>query len=327
MNLFDFDRAFCVENLCGVDEAGRGPLAGPVVAAAVVLNYDEIDLILQVNDSKKLSEKKRQGLFEKIKLCCKDFAVGVVDVAYIEQHNILNATMFAMKIAVEKLKFAPELVLVDGNRLPRLEVAAKSIVKGDCKSACVAAASIIAKVTRDNIMQELDVKFPNYGFKKHKGYATAMHYENLNKFGPCEVHRPSFLKKSKNLTLQKFRGGVGEKIAYGWLKSNGFSVVLKNYYSRFGEIDLIATKNESIFFIEVKLRSFGCGYDPKEAVVVSKQKKIVRTAMVFLSKHKIKLQPRFGVIEIFRQADGNFRVNFLSDVFCVKNEFEVFDRF
>lgn len=195
MNLFDFDRAFEVENLCGVDEAGRGPLAGPVVAAAVVLDYENVDFILNVNDSKKLSEKKRNLLYKEIVDCCKCYAVSVVDVAYIEEHNILNATMFAMKLAVEKLKLIPDLVLVDGNRVPNLNLKVSSVVKGDGKSACIAAASIVAKVTRDSIMARYDKEFPNYGFLKHKGYATKLHYENLKKFGPTEIHRLSFLKK------------------------------------------------------------------------------------------------------------------------------------
>lgn len=195
MNFFDFDRAFLVDTLCGVDEAGRGPLAGPVVAAAVVLNYCNVNSILEVNDSKKLSEKKRQHLYKKILECCVCYGVGVVDVPYIEQNNILNATLEAMRIAVESLSLKPDLVLVDGNRVPNLNLKAASLVKGDGKSACVAAASIVAKVERDRIMTELDKKFPNYGFAKHKGYATKLHYENLEKFGPVAVHRLSFLKK------------------------------------------------------------------------------------------------------------------------------------
>lgn len=195
MNLFEFDKAFNVSKLCGVDEAGRGPLAGPVVAAAVVLNYENISSILDVNDSKKLSEKKRNFLYEKIVDCCAGYGVGVVDVAYIDQHNILNATLEAMKIAVEQLGLEPNLVLVDGNKVPNVSFKASSLISGDSKSACVAAASVVAKVERDRIMQELDRQFPNYGFAKHKGYATKLHYENLEKFGPARVHRLSFLKK------------------------------------------------------------------------------------------------------------------------------------
>ncbi len=195
MNLFNFDKAFEIENLCGVDEAGRGPLAGPVVAAAVVLNYRNIDEILDVNDSKKLSESRRQKLYDKILKNCKSFGVGVVDVEFIDKFNILNATMKAMKLAVENLKIRSNLVLVDGNRVPNLNVTAQSLIKGDEKSACVAAASIVAKVTRDRIMLKIDEQFPQYGFAQHKGYATKQHFANLEKFGPTIVHRQSFLKK------------------------------------------------------------------------------------------------------------------------------------
>lgn len=195
MKLFDFDSAFKANCLCGVDEAGRGALAGPVVAAAVVLDYDDVSSILMVNDSKKFTPKKREVLYEKIVDCCVDYSVGVVGVDFIEKNNILNATMEAMKIAVENLKQTPDLVLIDGNRVPKLNVRSLSVVKGDGKSACVAAASIVAKVERDRIMMELDRKFKNYGFCKHKGYATKLHYENLEKFGPIQIHRLSFLKK------------------------------------------------------------------------------------------------------------------------------------
>lgn len=204
MNLFEFDKAFDVGVLCGVDEAGRGPLAGPVVAAAVVLNYDNIGSVLNVNDSKKISKKKRNALYKEIVECCVGYGVGVVDVAFIERHNILNAALEAMKIAVEQLKIQIDLVLVDGNKVPNWRFKASSLVGGDGKSACVAAASIVAKVERDRIMMKLDEQFPNYGFAKHKGYATKLHYENIEKFGFLQnVHRLSFLKKKLKNKHQK----------------------------------------------------------------------------------------------------------------------------
>ena len=155
--------------ICGVDEAGRGPLAGPVCAAAVIMDYELI--IDGVNDSKKLSEKE------------------------IDQINILNATHLAMKRAVEALKVLPDFVFVDGNRLPDLNIPAKSIIKGDSLSYSIACASILAKVTRDRFMIEQSSIYPEYGFDKHKGYGTKYHVEMLNRYGPCPIHRNSFLKK------------------------------------------------------------------------------------------------------------------------------------
>lgn len=181
--------------LCGVDEAGRGPLAGPVYAAAVVFDPDHIPEGL--DDSKKLSEKKReQQLYDRIVDAAAAWCVASASVEEIEEVNILQATYRAMQRAVEGLSVPPELVLVDGNRLPPgLTAAAQTLVKGDALSASVAAASILAKVSRDRLMAELDRTYPEYAFAKHKGYGTALHMERIRTYGPSPVHRPSFLKK------------------------------------------------------------------------------------------------------------------------------------
>lgn len=179
--------------VCGVDEAGRGPLAGPVCAAAVVLPKG---LILEgVNDSKKLTEKKRETLFDVITEQALDWSVAFATVEEIEEINILNAAMLAMKRAVEGLKNPVDFAIIDGNRKPPLEIDCEAVVKGDAKSMSVAAASILAKVSRDRILHQYAVDYPQYGFEKHKGYGTKVHVEALKKYGPCEVHRPSFLKK------------------------------------------------------------------------------------------------------------------------------------
>ncbi len=179
--------------VCGVDEAGRGPLAGPVCAAAVVLPKG---LILEgVNDSKKLTEKKREALFDVITEQALDWSVAFATVEEIEEINILNAAMLAMKRAVEGLKNPVDFAIIDGNRKPPLEIDCEAVVKGDAKSMSVAAASILAKVSRDRILRQYAVDYPQYGFEKHKGYGTKVHVEALKKYGPCEVHRPSFLKK------------------------------------------------------------------------------------------------------------------------------------
>lgn len=179
--------------VCGVDEAGRGPLAGPVCAAAVVLPKG---LILEgVNDSKKLTEKKREALFDVITEQALDWSVAFATVEEIEEINILNAAMLAMKRSVEGLKNPVDFAIIDGNRKPPLEIDCEAVVKGDAKSISVAAASILAKVSRDRILRQYAVDYPQYGFEKHKGYGTKVHVEALKKYGPCEVHRPSFLKK------------------------------------------------------------------------------------------------------------------------------------
>ena len=183
--------------VAGVDEAGRGPLAGPVVAAAVILNPDHIPDGL--NDSKKLTELARDALFAEI-LATADIGVGVADVARIDEMNILWATMWAMSEAIGDLEHQPDLALIDGNRCPKLDCPANAIVKGDAKSMSIAAASIVAKVTRDRIMTTLDRQLPEYGFARHKGYGTAFHLEMLKIHGATSHHRSSFAPVRKALS-------------------------------------------------------------------------------------------------------------------------------
>ncbi len=178
--------------VCGVDEAGRGPLAGPVFAAAVILPENcEID---GLNDSKKLSEKKREALFDIIKEKAISWSVASVDEKTIDEINILQATYLAMKNAVEGLEVTADYALIDGNRMPPISIDGETIVKGDAKSMSVAAASILAKVSRDRFMLELDKKYPQYQFAKHKGYGTKLHYEMLTEHGISDCHRITFLK-------------------------------------------------------------------------------------------------------------------------------------
>lgn len=197
MTNIEFDSAVRAEGfpvLCGIDEAGRGPLCGPVCAAAVVLPPElEIE---GLNDSKKLSEKKREQLFSVICDNAVAYGVGFASVEEIEELNILNATYLAMKRAYEATGISADLVLVDGNRLPP-DIPAKMryVIKGDALSASIAAASILAKVSRDRVLYDLDKQYPQYGFAKHKGYGTAAHYAALREFGVSPVHRRSFLKK------------------------------------------------------------------------------------------------------------------------------------
>ncbi len=179
--------------ICGIDEAGRGPLAGPVYAAAVILPLGlEIE---GLNDSKKLTEKKREQLFDIICEKAVSYSIGIATEQEIDEINILNATFLAMRRAVEGLDVKPDYALVDGNQHPGLSITDETIIKGDGKSMSVAAASILAKVSRDRYMLEMAKKYPEYCFEKHKGYGTKLHYEMLEKYGVSEIHRRSFLKK------------------------------------------------------------------------------------------------------------------------------------
>lgn len=179
--------------VCGVDEAGRGPLAGPVCAAAVILPQNTV--IDGVNDSKKLSEKKREALFDVIKSKAISYCVSYASVEEIESMNILNATMLAMQRAVAGLDVKADYAMIDGNKVPDLNIDCESIVKGDAKSMSIACASILAKVSRDRLLYEYAEKYPEYHFEKHKGYGTALHREMLQKYGSCPIHRISFLGK------------------------------------------------------------------------------------------------------------------------------------
>lgn len=194
-DLISFDREFRKNHkiICGVDEAGRGCLAGEVFAGAVI--FDETAIIEGLNDSKKLSEKKRDVLFDEIISKCVCYCVATATVEEIEKMNILNASMLAMKRAIEGLKIKPDLVLVDGNKTPNVDIPVQSIIKGDGKSFSIAGASILAKVSRDRYMLEMAKRYPNYSFEKHKGYGTKLHYQKLTEFGESEIHRPSFLRK------------------------------------------------------------------------------------------------------------------------------------
>ena len=197
MTLFEYDESICeragTDRLCGVDEAGRGPLAGPVCAAAVIL---PVGLRLNgLDDSKKLSERKRELLYPQITQAATAWCVAWADVQEIESLNILGATLLAMRRAVQGLGVVPDFVLVDGNKLPDIAPPALAVVGGDRTSAAIAAASVLAKVSRDRQMLALAQQYPQYGFEKHKGYGTKAHYQALDAHGPSDVHRMSFLSK------------------------------------------------------------------------------------------------------------------------------------
>ncbi len=200
---FSFESKLWLQELvvAGIDEAGRGPLAGPVVASSVIFKPD-CQVNPKINDSKKICQYVREELFDWIRNNT-IVGIGVVDVVEIEKINILNATFEAMKLSIENLIQKPDFLLIDGNRFKEYGYKFQTIIKGDSVSYSIAAASIIAKVTRDRIMNEFNILYPEYGFDKHKGYATKLHFEAIDKYGICDIHRKSFLKKhfSKQYSL------------------------------------------------------------------------------------------------------------------------------
>lgn len=196
VNLWEIEKTWADRGfhaICGIDEAGRGPLAGPVCAAAVIL--PEGLEIPGLNDSKKLTDKKRRELFPIIEEQALAYGIGWASQEEIDDINILQATFLAMSRAVEQLNIRPDLALVDGNRAPTLDLPVETVVKGDSLSASIAAASVLAKVSRDDVMLRMAEEYPGYGFEVHKGYGTKAHYEALRTFGPSSIHRRTFLKK------------------------------------------------------------------------------------------------------------------------------------
>ena len=189
----EFDREYKIYGtICGIDEAGRGPLCGPVVAAAVILP-DEYN-ILYINDSKKLSETKREEVYKEIDKYAVAYGVGIVSPERIDEINILQATYEAMRTAIHELSVTPDILLNDAVTIPMVDIKQVPIIKGDAKSQSIAAASIVAKVTRDHLMEEYDKLYPEYGFAKHKGYGTAAHIKAIKEYGPCPIHRRTFIK-------------------------------------------------------------------------------------------------------------------------------------
>lgn len=203
LNLYQFEEELYdagFQTICGVDEAGRGPLAGPVVVAACIL--PPFLRIEGINDSKQLSQKKREELYKIIVKNALEYKIVFVDVEAVDDLNIYQATKKGMLEAIASLKQTPDHVLIDAMPLNELQMEHTSIIHGDARCASIAAASILAKVTRDNYMEKMDIKYPNYGFKKHKGYGTKLHIHALEKYGPCPIHRKTYAPVSKYYSKQ-----------------------------------------------------------------------------------------------------------------------------
>lgn len=287
----------------GVDEAGRGPLAGPVVASAVILPDDHS--IKGLRDSKKLTPKKRELLFREIHESASAIGVGIVDEKEIDATNILKATHKAMQIALGKLGMRPDKALIDGYALPNQVIPNEGVIGGDNKVDSIRAASIIAKVTRDRIMEQYDIVFPEYGFAKHKGYGTKQHIESLIRYKASPVHRKTFRPVSEHLpTMEWFRknrfvGSLGERLAAMYLIKNDYVIREMNIRCLpYGEIDIVAEKDDTIIFIEVKTISKKSIGTPEEKVSEIKLEKLEKAIQKYMIDKDIQTDIRLDAITV-----------------------------
>lgn len=313
------------EFICGIDEVGRGPLAGPVVAAAVILPKD--CEILYINDSKKLTKRRRELLYGEITEKAVSYGIGCVSPEEIDRINILQATYEAMRQAVSCLSVKPQILLNDAVIIPGLtDIPQRKIIKGDAKSVSIAAASIVAKVTRDRMMQMYDGIYPGYGFGKNSGYGTKEHREAILRMGITPIHRRTFLKKlladygsdtgygqthpddvcgnrensaghTQTRPDNAQIGRIYEEKAVSYMRSKGMSILDTRYRIRQGEIDVVAREGDTIVFCEVKYRKDGSFGNPLDAVDLKKQERIWQAAVHYLTHHGLTGQPcRFDVI-------------------------------
>ncbi len=289
--------------IAGVDEAGRGPLAGPVVASAVVLPEDHP--IEGLRDSKKLTPKKREILFGKIYEFATAIGVGVVDEKEIDRTNILKATHKAMQMALGRLGVRPEKALVDGYALPNQVIPNEGIIGGDDKVDSIRAASIIAKVTRDRMMEHYDIIFPEYGFAKHKGYGTKTHIESLNEWKASPIHRRTFRPVMDYMpTLGWYRkhrrvGMLGEQLAALFLFNNGHVIRAMNVRCQpYGEIDIISEENDTLIFTEVKTISKKSLGTPEEKIDELKLSKLENAIEMYMVENEVKSDVRLDAITV-----------------------------
>ena len=258
---YQFDQRLRLDypQLAGIDEAGRGPLAGPVVAAVVLLPPDRSDDLYY--DSKVLTEREREAAYASIMTHALDVQVGVIDSDAIDHYNILQATFMAVRVAMGQLRYVPDLLLIDGMNVPGLDPPQRKLIKGDSRSQSIAAASIVAKVTRDRLMIELDRQYPEYGFAKHKGYGTAQHLERLAMYGPCVAHRKTFAPVRESLSVRQasgvnevraLQGACSELYAREYLEQLGWKLLEKNWRCPQGELDLIFAFCDEVVCVEVR---------------------------------------------------------------------------
>jgi ribonuclease HII len=315
--------------IAGIDEAGRGPLAGPVVAACVVLPF-EADLS-GVRDSKTMTHEQRERACDLIRERAQAIGIGVVEASEIDTLNILRATHKAMRCALDALPSRPDVALIDGLPVYPFPIPQVALVKGDGRSASVAAASILAKVTRDRVLTEYDALYPQYRFSVHKGYPTPEHLALLEQHGPCPIHRRSFapvarlLRAGDSLPLQpslflenagrREVGGSGELIATAHLERIGWEILATRFRCREGEIDIVGRDGAALVFVEVKTRRGKCAV-PGEAVGARKRARLLAAAEAYLATYGITEQTcRFDVVEVLFTPDGYAKVNHLRNAF------------
>ena len=320
---FDFENKLWKNGksiIAGIDEAGRGPLAGPVVAAAVV--FEKGVVIEGIDDSKRLSPKKRELLYGEIMQKSKAVGVGLVEWSEIDRINILRATYKAMRQAVGRLRLKVDHMLIDGRPLPDRIYPQTAIVNGDRICFSIAAASIVAKVYRDRLMVEYDSVFPGYGFAKHKGYGTKQHKEAISRLKPCPIHRKSFkgVKEyaidPRNETNMRLLGRYGENTAALYLYKRGYKILERNFrIGAYGELDIIAEKDDSLCFVEVKTQSRKIFGSPESWVDEKKMLQIASIAEGYLSQHpELDMDCRFDVIAISITSRGE-KIKHLPDAF------------
>ena len=297
--------------LCGVDEVGRGPLAGPVMAGAVILP-PHCD-IPGLDDSKKCSPNKRARLYDQILNCAAAVGIGQASPEEIDAINIAQASLLAMRRAVDNLAQTPDCLLIDGNRADGFHQPAYPYVGGDGRSMSIAAASIVAKVTRDRLMEELDALYPGYELARHKGYPTKLHKARVQELGPSPIHRRTFGKETAS--IPRTVGQKGEDLAADFLSERGYTIVQRNYQCPYGEIDLIARKGDTLRMIEVKTRKDSRFSRAAEAVDLFKQQKLRRAAALWLTEHPDRADDPvvFDVLEVY--GDGPW-ISYIPNAFA-----------
>ena len=305
--------------VAGIDEVGRGPLAGPVVAAAVILPKE--CKIEGVNDSKKLSAKKREELYDIILEKAVSYGIGIVSNERIDEINILQATYEAMREALSQLKPKADYILADAVTIPMVSTPQRGIVKGDATSMSIGAASIVAKVYRDRMMEAYDEVYPGYGFASNKGYGAAEHLEGIRKQGITPIHRKTFVKNflPQDGETTSDKGHRGEALAAKQMEKMGYEILKRNYYALKGEIDIIAKKDNYIVFTEVKYRQSEEMGTPAEAVDYKKQQNIIRAAKVYMAENCLLEEGydfRFDVAEVLTQ-DGKNYFRYTEDAFQI----------
>ncbi|MCI5679161.1 MAG: ribonuclease HII [Bacteroidales bacterium] len=308
------------ELVAGIDEVGRGPLAGPVVAAAVILPKE--CKIEGVNDSKKLSAKKREELYDIILEKALSYGIGIVSNERIDEINILQATYEAMREALSQLSPKADYILADAVTIPMVSTPQRGIIKGDAKSMSIGAASIVAKVYRDRLMEAFDEVYPGYGFGANKGYGSAEHIEGIKKLGITPIHRKTFVKnflpQDGDTTTDK--GNRGEALAAKQMEKMGYEILERNFHALKGEIDIIAKKDNYIVFTEVKYRKNEAMGSPAEAVNHWKQQHIIRAAKAYMAQNCLEEMGydfRFDVAEVLSN-EGKTYFRYTEDAFQMK---------